>query len=104
MTKNDITIGRLIGQMEAVQTSLASLHEKFDANAGKCSDCRDDIRKETISVSAQAAKDAVKTVKLWIALVVLGIIGLIIIDVVKANLIQNLQYVPAMSATAEAGE
>lgn len=103
MTKNDITIGRLIGQMEAVRTSLTSLHEKFDANAGKCSDCREEIRKETIAVSAQASKDAVKTVKLWIALTVLAIAGYVIWEVFKPR-VQTIRYVLPMSATAQAGE
>jgi uncharacterized membrane protein YqgA involved in biofilm formation len=95
MTKNDITIGRLIGQMESVQKSLDSLHKKFDLNSNHCSECREDIRQEAQTVATAAAKDAVKSVKLWIVLAVM-----IAFAAVAEYLFQN-HFMPDVQNTTE---
>lgn len=103
MTKNDRQIGKFESDVEWLKDSMKSLHEKFDANAGKCIECRKDIEKQTVRIAAATVKNGMLSVKLWVALTVLSVAGFIMWEVFKPS-IPNIRNAPTASTTVEASQ
>jgi hypothetical protein len=64
-------LGKLSGKMELVLQSLTSLHDKVEGFSARCDICKRDLTEQSKKEASAAAQDAVKTVKIIAATILI---------------------------------